>query len=52
MKWMKKNLVTGNPVVNFVMCKGDDHENFGAVGTYDHLEPFWGVYSNHDLSHE
>lgn len=52
MKWMKKNLATGNPIVNFLLCKGDAHDNYGAPGQYDHIEPFWGLYSNYDLNHE
>jgi len=52
MKWMKKNLVNSNPVVNFVMCKGDPHDDYGAPRTYDHIEPFWGVYSNNELGDE
>jgi len=31
------------------MCKGDDHA--GDVNIpYDHIEPAWGLYSNHPLS--
>lgn len=49
LKWLKKNLAAGNPIVTFVMCKGDDHA--GDVNIpYDHIEPAWGLYSNHPLS--
>jgi hypothetical protein len=51
MKWMKKNIVNGHPIVNFVMCQGDEHNAYG-LGHYDHIEPFWGVYSNNPLDDE
>jgi len=51
MKWMKKSIVAGSPIVNFVMCKGDGHNAYG-LGHYDHIEPFWGVYSNNPLEDE
>jgi hypothetical protein len=31
------------------MCKGDSHTGDGNV-PFDHIEPVWGLYSNHDLS--
>lgn len=29
----------------FVMCKGDAHNSYG-LGTFDHIEPIFGIYSN------
>ena len=29
----------------FVICKGDPHDSYG-LGTFDHIEPIWGIYSN------
>lgn len=47
-KWLKYHLVNGAPVVWFVYCKGDGHDVYGFAH-YDHIEPVWGVYSNHSL---
>ena len=30
------------------MCKGDSHDTYG-IANYDHVEPVWGLYSNHSL---
>jgi hypothetical protein len=46
--WMKKSLAHQHPVVAFVMCAGDEHMAY-TCGPFDHIEPFWGLYSNHDL---
>ena len=45
---MKKSLANQHPVVAFVMCQGDEHSAY-QCGPFDHIEPFWGLYSNHDL---
>ena len=29
----------------FVMTKGSDHNAYD-IGSYDHIEPVWGIYSN------
>jgi hypothetical protein len=39
----------GNPVVWFIMCSGDGHNTYG-LANYDHIEPVFGIYSNHPLS--
>ena len=31
-----------------IMCKGDSHDTYG-IANYDHVEPVWGLYSNHSL---
>jgi len=49
LKWVKKNLAHGSPIVTFVMCKGDEHN---AYGPFDHIEPIFGLYSNHPLTDE
>ena len=51
MKWVKKNLAGGSPIVTFVMCKGDDHNAYG-LGPFDHIEPIFGLYSNNPLTDE
>lgn len=33
------------------MCKGDSHTGDGNV-PFDHIEPAWGLFSNHPLSDE
>ena len=49
LKWVKYNLVQGNGIQAFVMCKGDAHTGYG-IGPYDHIEPIWGIYSNNLLN--
>jgi hypothetical protein len=51
LKWVKKNLASGSPIVTFVMCKGDSHSAYG-LGPFDHIEPIFGLYSNHPLTDE
>lgn len=46
--WLKNSLANKAPVVAFVLCAGDEHNAYN-LGTFDHIEPFWGLYSNHDL---
>lgn len=48
-EWLKKHLAAGEPVVWFVLCKGDGHDTYG-LAHYDHIEPVWGIYSNHSLT--
>lgn len=33
------------------MCKGDEHNAYG-LGPFDHIEPVFGLYSNHPLTDE
>jgi hypothetical protein len=50
--WMKQQLVNDNGIVQFVICKGDGHNSYGTKDdpiVYDHIEPFWRIYSNHSL---
>ena len=46
---MKRMLAHQHPVVAFVMCKGDIPHSAYECGPFDHIEPFWGLYSNHNL---
>ena len=53
--WLKAQLVQGNPVVWLIMCAGDDHTGGGTFpagnsANYDHIEPVWGILSNHPLN--
>ena len=48
---MKKELVAGHGIVWMIMCKGDSHDTYG-LGNYDHIEPVWGILSNHSLDDE
>mgnify|MGYP000335800443 FL=1 len=46
--WLKKQLSSGYPVVWMIYCKGDMHNTY-FLANYDHVEPVWGIYSNHSL---
>jgi len=46
--WMKKHLINGSPIVWMIECAGDSHATYG-IGNYDHIEPVWGIYTNHSL---
>eukprot|EP00759_Apiculatamorpha_spiralis_P031902 PhF_6_TR33626/c0_g1_i1/m.49112 len=49
--WLKQQLSLGYGVVWFIMCKGDGHNTYGIPNaTYDHIEPVFGLYSNHSLT--
>jgi len=58
--FIKRNLVKGYPIVWFPLCKGDSHEAYSTTpptdapngGAYDHVEPMWGIGSNHPLDDE
>lgn len=53
--WIKSHLVQGHPIVWFPICKGDSHDPYSGTsdnpngGAYDHVEPMWGIGSNHPL---
>jgi len=47
--WLKKELCAGHPIVWFIMCSGDNHNTYG-LARYDHIEPVFGIFSNHSLS--
>eukprot|EP00040_Diaphanoeca_grandis_P024980 m.137984 g.137984 ORF g.137984 m.137984 type:complete len:353 (-) comp29965_c0_seq1:60-1118(-) len=53
-QWMKAHLAVGHPIVWFVMCKGDDACPYPNAcpngGAFGHVEPVWGVFSNHPLN--
>lgn len=55
-RWMKKHLSKGHPIVWFPMCKGDSHLPYPNSnpngGHFDHVEPVWGIGSNHPLDDE
>lgn len=53
-RWLKLHLSQGHPVIWFPMCKGDDpHVPYPHSapngGRFDHVEPVWGIGSNHPL---
>jgi len=52
-RWLKKHLSQGHPVVMFPMCKGDAHLPYNGSnpngGRFDHVEPLWGIGSDHPL---
>jgi hypothetical protein len=54
--FLKRNLVKGHPIVWFPICKGDSHDPYKDDipdgGAYDHVEPMWGIGSNHPLDDE
>ena len=48
LKWMKRKLAAHNGIVQFVLCKGDQHNSYGDRRNpvpYDHIEPFFKLYS-------
>ena len=53
-KWLKSHLAQGNPIAWFPMCQGDSHVCYPLScpngGSCDHVEPMYGIFSNHDLS--
>ena len=55
-KWLKKNLASGHTIVWFPICKGDPHQCYPDScpngGACDHVEPMYGLYSNHPLTDE
>jgi len=52
--WLKKHLSAGKCVIWFPMCKGDGHKCYPFScpdhGTCDHVEPMFGIFSNHPLT--
>lgn len=53
LSWMKQQLVQDFGIVQFVLCKGDDHNAYGTTedpNIYDHIEPFFKIYTNHPLN--
>jgi len=46
-KWLKRQLVAGHPVTWMILTK-HNHESLGA-GAFSHIEPVWGIFSNHSL---
>jgi len=53
-KWLKSHLVQGHCIVWFPICKGDGHDCYQGScpngGQCDHVEPMFGIYSNHSLN--
>lgn len=53
-KWLKSHLVQGQCIVWFPICKGDGHDCYQGScpngGQCDHVEPMFGIWSNHPLS--
>lgn len=47
--WMKSQLLNNFGVVQFVLCKGDAHSCYDG-SPYDHIEPFYRLYTNHPLN--
>ena len=51
--WLKQQLLRDYGVVQFVLCKGDSHNAYGTASApnyYDHIEPFFRLYTDHDRS--
>lgn len=54
-RWLKSHLAQGHPIVWFPIMKGEKHDPYGHGdnpndGGFDHVEPMWGIGSNHPLS--
>lgn len=47
---MKAHLVASHPLVIFVMEKDAEHNAYNMGYYFDHIEPVFGVYSNHELT--
>ena len=53
--WVKGNLAAGAAIAFFPMCKGDGGACYpdscpgDPAGVVDHVEPIYGIYSNHNL---
>jgi hypothetical protein len=53
--WLKSHLVKGRSIVWFPICKGDEHQCYEGScpgspgGEIDHVEPMFGIFSNHSL---
>eukprot|EP00755_Sulcionema_specki_P025032 Sspe_Gene.82394::Locus_54004_Transcript_1_2_Confidence_0.667_Length_1574::g.82394::m.82394 len=52
--FLKRHLVASHPVVWFVMCRGDGDQipypgSNPNNGRFSHIEPVWGIYSNHSF---
>lgn len=56
LKFMKRNLVAGNPVIWMVMFNGDHYPDAGYTmdnqtnGIYGHIEPVVGIMSDYELT--
>ena len=55
-RWLKAQLVQGYAIAWFPICKGDSHSPYpGSApngGSCDHVEPMYGIFSNHPLDDE
>ena len=53
-KWLKAQLAAQHPLAFFPICKGDSHQCYPDScpngGECDHVEPIFGLFSNHPLS--
>jgi hypothetical protein len=53
-RWLKKHLAAGHAIAWFPICKGDSHECYPGScpngGSCDHVEPMYGIFSNHPLT--
>jgi hypothetical protein len=52
-RWLKAHLAAGHPIAWFPICKGDSHvcypDSCPNGGACDHVEPMFGLFSNHAL---
>lgn len=46
-KWLKKQLVAGHPVTWMILTK--EHAEGSRSGAFSHIEPVWGIFSNHSF---
>ena len=53
-RWLKAHLAAGHPIAWFPICKGDSHvcypDSCPNGGACDHVEPMFGIFSNHPLT--
>lgn len=50
LSWLKSQLAGQGGVVQFILCKGDGHEAYAPENIYDHIEPFFRMYTNHAVN--
>ena len=50
LSWLKSQLARDGGVVQFILCKGDAHQAYAPENIYDHIEPFFRLYTNHEVN--
>merc|ERR1712137_1538990 len=48
-KWLKKKLAAGHPVTWMILTKEYAEGSQSGSGAFSHIEPVWGIFSNHSF---